>query len=37
MNLEYQTLPFDSLNLNDTEKRDIINFIKTLTDKSESK
>jgi cytochrome c peroxidase len=37
MNLEYQTLPFDSLNLNEIEKRDIINFIKTLTDKSESK
>jgi cytochrome c peroxidase len=33
MQLEYQTLPFDHLNLTETEKQDIISFIKTLTDK----
>jgi cytochrome c peroxidase len=32
MKLEHQTLPFDNLNLNETEKQDIINFLKTLTD-----
>lgn len=37
MNLEYQTLPFDNLKLNEKETQDIINFIKTLTDKSENK
>jgi cytochrome c peroxidase len=37
MNLEYQTLPFDNLKLNKKETQDIINFIKTLTDKSENK
>lgn len=37
MNLEYQTLPFDNLKLSENEKQDLINFIKTLTDKSESK
>ena len=37
MNLEYQTLPFDNLQLTEKEKQDIISFIKTLTDTSESK
>ena len=35
MNLEYQTLPFDKLDLNENEKKDIISFIKTLTDQYE--
>ena len=34
MNLEYQTLPFDNLSLTAQEKIDLINFLKTLTDKS---
>lgn len=32
MNLEYQTLPFNNLKLTKTEKQDIINFLKALTD-----
>jgi cytochrome c peroxidase len=32
MNLEYQTLPFDNLKLTESEKKDIILFLKTLTD-----
>jgi cytochrome c peroxidase len=32
MNLEYQTLPFDNLKLTEKEKKDIISFLKTLTD-----
>jgi cytochrome c peroxidase len=32
MNLEYQTLPFDNLNLTDEEMQDILNFLKTLSD-----
>ena len=30
--LEYQTLPFDALELTETEQQDIINFMNTLTD-----
>lgn len=30
--LENQTLPFDSLNLNNNEKKDLVLFLKTLTD-----
>jgi len=37
MNLEYQTLPFDNLKLSEKEKGDLISFIKTLTDKYDSK
>lgn len=33
MQLEYQTLPFDNLKLTKEEKRDLINFLNTLTDK----
>lgn len=33
MKLDYQTLPFDNLKLTENEKKDIVNFIKTLTDK----
>ncbi|MCU0320793.1 MAG: hypothetical protein MUE72_00170 [Chitinophagaceae bacterium] len=36
MKLEYQTLPFDNLQLTAKEKQDIVAFIKTLTDKYES-
>ena len=32
MQLEFQTLPFDNLKLTDKEKKDIILFMKTLTD-----
>lgn len=32
INLENQTLPFDNLNLKNSEIKDIINFMKTLTD-----
>jgi cytochrome c peroxidase len=32
MNLEYQTLPFDNLDLTDEEMLDILNFLKTLSD-----
>ena len=32
MQLEFQTLPFDNLKLNEKEKKDIILFMKTLTD-----
>lgn len=32
MKLKHQTLPFDKLKLSDKEKRDIISFLKTLTD-----
>lgn len=32
MNLEHQTLPFDHLKLTDQEKKDIVSFLKTLTD-----
>ena len=35
MKLEHQTLPFDNLKLNENEKQDIINFLKTLTDEKE--
>ena len=35
MALEHQTLPFDNLQLNEKEKQDIINFLKTLTDEKE--
>jgi len=34
--LPHQTLPFDRLHLNNTESDDLIAFIKTLTDSSES-
>lgn len=33
INLPFQSLPFDSLNLSDSEVRDIVAFMKTLTDK----
>ena len=33
MNLSYQTLPFDNLQLTANEKNDLISFMKTLTDK----
>jgi cytochrome c peroxidase len=33
MNLAYQTLPFDNLQLTANEKNDLISFMKTLTDK----
>jgi cytochrome c peroxidase len=33
MNLEYQTLPFDNLQLTPKEKNDLINFMLALTDK----
>jgi cytochrome c peroxidase len=36
MNLQYQTLPFDNLQLTEKEKLDIISFLKTLTDKDEN-
>lgn len=36
LNLPYQTLPFDNLQLTESEKQDIINFLKTLTDSSEN-
>ncbi len=36
MNLQYQTLPFDNLQLTEKEKQDIISFLKTLTDKNET-
>ena len=32
MQLEFQTLPFDNLKLNEKEKKDIRLFMKTLTD-----
>jgi cytochrome c peroxidase len=32
MNLEFQTLPFDNLQLTSKEKQDLIGFLKTLTD-----
>ena len=32
MNLEYQTLPFDNLQLTTKEKNDLISFMKILTD-----
>jgi len=32
MKLEHQTLPFDHLKLTETEKQDLISFLKTLTD-----
>ena len=32
MNLAYQTLPFDNLQLTASEKNDLISFMKTLTD-----
>jgi cytochrome c peroxidase len=35
MQLEHQTLPFDNLKLNEKEKQDIINFLKTLTDEKD--
>lgn len=34
MNLEYQTLPFDKLDLTEKEQQEIISFINTLTDDS---
>lgn len=34
MDLEYQTLPFDKLQLNDSEKQDIVSFLKCLSDTS---
>lgn len=34
MDIPNQTLPFDKLNLTDTEKQDIVAFLKTLTDNS---
>jgi cytochrome c peroxidase len=36
VDLEYQTLPFDNLQLTKTEKQDIIRFLLALTDKNES-
>ena len=33
MNLEHQTLPFDNLKVSEKEKKDIIMFMKTLTDR----
>jgi cytochrome c peroxidase len=36
LKLPYQTLPFDNLQLTESEKQDIINFLKTLTDNSEN-
>lgn len=33
MNLEFQTLPFDNLELSDQDKEDLISFLKILTDK----
>jgi cytochrome c peroxidase len=33
MNLEYQTLPFDNLQLTSKEKVDLISFMLALTDK----
>jgi cytochrome c peroxidase len=36
LNLPYQTLPFDNLQLTENEKQDIINFLKTLTENSEN-
>jgi cytochrome c peroxidase len=35
MNLAYQTLPFDNLQLTASEKNDLISFMKTLTDKKD--
>jgi len=35
MKLEHQTLPFDNLKLDEKEKLDIVNFLKTLTDEKE--
>ncbi len=35
MNLAYQTLPFDNLQLTANEKNDLISFMKTLTDKED--
>jgi cytochrome c peroxidase len=32
MNLEFQTLPFDNLQLTEKDKSDLVNFLKTLTD-----
>lgn len=32
MNLEFQTLPFDNLQLTAKDKHDLIGFLKTLTD-----
>jgi cytochrome c peroxidase len=32
MNLEYQTLPFDNLQLTTKEKKDLVSFMKILTD-----
>ena len=33
MNLEHQTLPFDNLKISEKEKKNIIMFMKTLTDR----
>jgi cytochrome c peroxidase len=33
MNLEHQTLPFDNLKISEKEKKDIVLFMKTLTDR----
>jgi hypothetical protein len=35
MNVAYQTLPFDNLQLTANEKNDLISFMKTLTDKED--
>ena len=34
IDLPNQTLPFDKLNLNDTEKKALVSFMKSLTDTS---
>jgi len=36
IDLPYQSLPFDSLSLNQDEKQAIVLFMKTLTDKKKS-